>query len=31
MTIDDKIRFEELQYDINEEVAKYQNDHQVNR
>ena len=31
MTIDDKIRFEELQYDIKEEVAKYQNDHQVNR
>ena len=29
MTIDEKIRYEELQYDINGEVAKYQNYDQV--
>ena len=29
MTIDDKIRDEKLQYDINREAAKYQHYHQV--
>ena len=29
MTIDDKIKNENLQYDINREAAKYQHYHQV--